>query len=90
MSTRAQPLARTILASVLYRSYLAALAKLRVGRRATEERRWTRRRFEDVVDESSCDSGVDKGSMRFRFVGLGSEDMGAGEELTRTEGKLTA
>ena len=54
------------------------------------EWRWTRRRFEDAVDESSCDSGVGEGSVHFRFVGLGSEDMGVDEELTRTEGKLTA
>ena len=61
-----------------------------MGRRATEERRWTQRRFEDAVDESSCDLGVGEGSVRFRFVGLGSKDMGMDEELTRTEGKLTA
>ena len=46
--------------------------------------RWTRRRFEDAVNESSCDSGVGEGSVRFHFVGLGSEDMGVDEELTRT------
>ena len=43
-----------------------------------------------MVNKSECDSGVGEGSMRFRFVGLVSEDMGVDEELTRTEGKLTA
>ena len=57
--------------------------------RAAGEWRWTRRRFKDAVDESLCDSGVGEGSVRFCFVGLGSEDMGADEELTIEEREVT-
>ena len=38
----------------------------------------------------SGDSGIGEGSLHFCFEGLGSEDMGAYEELTRAEGELTA
>ena len=57
--------------------------------RVAGEWHWTRRRFEGAADEFLGDSGIGEGSMHFHFVGLGSEDMGADEELMRAEGKLT-
>ena len=58
--------------------------------RAAEEWRWTQRRFKGAANEFSGDSGIGEGSMHFHFEGLGSGDIGVGEELTRVEGKLTA
>ena len=57
---------------------------------AAEEWCWTRRGFEGAAGMFSGDSGIGEGSMHFRFEGLGSEDMGAYEELMRAEGELTA
>ena len=63
--------------------------ELHVGMQVAEEWRWTRRGFKGVAGMFSGDSGIGKGSVRFCFEGLGSEDMGAYEELMRAEGELT-
>ena len=58
--------------------------------RAAEEWCWTQRGFEGAANVFSGDSGIGDGSARFHLEGLGSEDMGTYEELTRVEGELTA
>ena len=90
VSTRARPRAHTVLASALYRLYLAVLTKLRVGRRATEERRWTQRASEGTTVGLEGRLGERLGSEHHCFAGLNSEDMGTQVGLVRVEGKVTA